>query len=157
MWPLCQSDRAPRRGWRAVKNAAVSSAKYVWKHRSAIVHTAIGFGASAIGGAVAVGTCGATGGIGCLVVAGVMTRVAIGSVAHPVADRVLGDRTTGRDVLNYAIKDALGGGGAGILHGAYRRGVLGVTAAKLRGQAVAKPGSEGFRALMRRNPWEHRR
>jgi RHS repeat-associated protein len=142
---------------KAIGNAATSVAKTAWKHRSQIVHAAIGFGASAIAGAVAVGICGATAGIGCVVVAGVMTRVAIGAVAHPVADRVLGHRTTGRDVLSYAIKDALGGGGAGFLNGAYGRGALGIAMARLKGQAAAKPGFGGLKAMFGRNPWAHSR
>jgi len=82
---------------------------------------------------------------------------ALSCSAHPVADRVLGHRTTGRDVLSYATSDAFGGGLAGFTKGACGRGLGGLAWAKLRGQAAARPGYSGARAMISRNPWEHRR
>jgi RHS repeat-associated protein len=133
-----QSRRWLRKGWGWVK-----------RNRRQIVQVGVGIAAGAAAGVIAAGFCGATAGLGCLIVAGAVARVAIGGAAHYTADRYMGYRPTWRATLRYAASDLFGGARAGAVRGAYGRGSFGF----VRHRFKPKYGYPG-RGIMRRPFWQ---
>jgi len=85
-----------------------------------------------VAGAAAAAFCGATAGIGCLLVAGAVTRVAVGASWHWTADRAMGYRSNWRTTLGYAAGDALGGGAGGWARGRFGRSAAGTILNRFR-------------------------
>jgi hypothetical protein len=98
--------------------------RWMRQHQGAI-NFAIGLAATVAAGAAAAAICGATGGLGCFIIAGAMTRVAVGAVGRGAAAKAGGYRYRGRTALGYALGDAISGGFAGAFRGAMGRGTLG--------------------------------
>ncbi|MCX5201568.1 DNRLRE domain-containing protein [Streptomyces sp. NBC_00237] len=72
-------------------------------------HRAINIGSGFVAGAAAVAVCGATAGIGCVVIAGAIIGGMVGTTSHLAADRAFGHRTTRREALRYAGTSVAGG------------------------------------------------
>ena len=85
-----------------------------------------------VAGAAAAAFCGATAGIGRLLVAGAVTRVTVGASWHWTADRAMGYRSNWRTTLGYAAGDALGGGAGGWARGRFGRSAAGTILNRFR-------------------------
>lgn len=142
--PINCFDLDGRKGWH----------KKAWRwaksNRRTLVHLGVSAAASAFAGVAAVGFCGATAGIGCLLLAGAAARVAVGSTSHWTADKAMGFRYTRRDALRYAVGDAAGGAVAGFSRGAWGRGFF---SAGMRG-FKPKRGYPGRTRLLKRPTWQ---
>lgn len=130
---------------------------FLAKHKSTIVHAAIGIGVGVAAGAFVAVACGATAGIGCAVFAGAAFGMMAGSAAHLSAAAIMRERVTARKAVGWTLGSAPRGAGAGVLRMATgRKGAGGLAAAYVRNKLsrgrypIYKKGSPGFKGLIKR-------
>lgn len=112
------------------------------RHKHTIIHQAINIGVGIGASLAAVAFCTATGGLGCIVIAGAAIGALAGTPAHLLADKAMGHETTGSDAAQYVLGSAWAGGSQGWL-----RGKFGAGSAGLAWRGVKAAGSRVGRAF----------
>ncbi|MER7845079.1 ricin-type beta-trefoil lectin domain protein [Kitasatospora sp. NPDC096077] len=105
-------------------NVVKGAAKKV--NKRSVVHFAVNVGVGAVAGGGAALFCGATAGLGCLVVAGAVIGVTVGTPAHVGADGVMGYKVSDRQIGKYALQSGFGGVNQGFIRDRYTTSLFGL-------------------------------
>ncbi|MGY0460971.1 ricin-type beta-trefoil lectin domain protein [Kitasatospora sp. cg17-2] len=112
------------RGSGVVQKAAQTVRTYATPRR--LVHFGLNIGVGAVAGLGAAAFCAGTAGFGCLVLAGAVIGTVVGTPAHVAADGFMGYRPSDREIGNYALKSAMGGGFQGAVRWRYGTSMFGL-------------------------------